>query len=71
MPLLEGDEDEVTEGKGFHSIFTPNKLLTRLPILLAQRKVGNNSCIFRQILHHLLYNYNKIIKKVNQITIIN
>ena len=23
---------------------TPNKLLTRLPMLIAQRKVGNNSC---------------------------
>ena len=23
---------------------TPNKLLTRLPMLIAQRKAGNNSC---------------------------
>ena len=68
MPLL-GGEDKVTEGKGFHALFTPNKLLTRLPILLAQKKAGNNSCISRQILHHLLYKYNKIIDKVNQITI--
>ena len=42
MPLLEGDEG-VTEGKGL-KILTPNKLLTRLPILLAQIKAGNNSC---------------------------
>ena len=41
MPSLEGDE-EVKEGKGL-KILTPNKLLTRLPILLAQIKAGNNS----------------------------
>ena len=41
MPPLEGDE-EVKEGKGL-KILTPNKLLTRLPILLAQIKAGNNS----------------------------
>ena len=42
MPLLEGDEEEVREGKGI-KILTPNKLLSRLPILLAQIKAGNNS----------------------------
>ena len=42
MPLPEGDEEEVKEGKGL-KILTPNKLLTRLPILLAQIKAGNNS----------------------------
>ena len=41
MPPLEGDE-EVKEGKGL-KILTPNKLLPRLPILLAQIKAGNNS----------------------------
>ena len=40
MPSLEGNE-EVREGKGV-KILTPNKLLTRLPILLAQIKAGNN-----------------------------
>ena len=33
MPPLKGDE-EVKEGKGL-KILTPNKLLTRLPVLLA------------------------------------
>ena len=65
MLPLEGDE-EVKEGKGL-KILTPNKLLTRLPILLAQRKAGNNSCNLknetRQILH-FLYQHNKITKKV-------
>ena len=42
MPPLESDEEEVKEGTGW-KVFTPNKLLTRLPILLAQIKSGNNS----------------------------
>ena len=41
MHPLEGDE--VKEGTRL-KILTPNKLLTRLPILLAQIKAGNNSC---------------------------
>ena len=65
MPLLEGDED-VKEGKEL-KILTPNKLLTELPILLAQIKTGNNSYKLkndiRQILY-LLYKHNKISKKV-------
>ena len=48
-------------------ILTPNKLLTRLPILLAQIKAGNNSFKLkneiRQILH-LLYQHNKATEKV-------
>ena len=35
MPPLEGDEEEVKEGKGL-KILTSNKLLTRLPILSGQ-----------------------------------
>ena len=65
MPRLEGEE--VKEGKGL-KILTPNKLLTRLPILLAQVKAGNNSYklkneVRRQILY-LLYQHSKITKKV-------
>ena len=41
MPVLEGDE-EIKQGKGL-KILTPNKLLTRLPVLLAQINTGNNS----------------------------
>ena len=48
-------------------ILTPNKLLTRIPILFAQIKAGNNSDKLkneiRQILY-LLYQYNKITKNV-------
>ena len=58
MPPLEGDE--VKEGKGFKNS-TPNKLLTRLPILLAQIKAGNSSyklkIEIREILY-LLYQHN-------------
>ena len=39
MPPLEGDEEEVKEGKGL-KILLPNKFLTRFPILLAQMKAG-------------------------------
>ena len=65
-PPLDRDEEEVKEGKGL-KILTPNKLLTRLPIWLAQLKAENNSYKLkneiRQILY-LLYQHNKIAKKV-------
>ena len=64
MRPLEGDEEEVKEGKGL-KILTPNKLLTRLPILLAQINAGNNSNKskneIRQILY-LFYQHNKSTK---------
>ena len=64
MPPLEGDE--VKEEKGL-KILTPNKLLTRFSILLAQIKAGNNSYKLnneiRQTLY-LFYQLNKISKKV-------
>ena len=63
-PLLEGEEvKKETELK----ILTPNKLLTRFPVLLAQTKAESNSYKLkneiRQILH-LLYQLNEIIKKL-------
>ena len=42
MQTLQCDEEEVKELKGL-KILTPNKLLTRLPVLLAQIKTGDNS----------------------------
>ena len=66
MPSLEGDKEEVKEGKGL-KILTPKKLLDSLPILLAQTKAENNSNKLKnessQILR-LLYQHNKITKKV-------
>ena len=66
MQQLEGDEEEVKEGKVLKSL-TRNKLLTRLPILLAQIKTRNKSYKLKneikQILY-ILYQHNKITKKV-------
>ena len=68
MPPLESDE-EVTKGKRLR-ILIPNKLLTRLPILLAQKKAGNNSYKtknqIRRILY-LLHQNNKITKNFTKI----
>ena len=65
MSPLEGGE-EVKERK-IINFLTPNKLLTRLSILLTQIKAGNNSYKsnneIRQILP-FLYQHNKITKKV-------
>ena len=62
---LEADEEDVKEGKGL-KIVSPNKLLTRLSILLAQIKAGNNSCRLKNEMRqiHLLYQHNKFTKKV-------
>ena len=45
MPELESEESAVerrNQGKGL-KILTPNQMLSRLPITLAQLKAGNNS----------------------------
>ena len=65
MPTQEVDEEkEVHEGTGI-KILTPNKPLTRLPVLFAQIKAGNESCKvkneIRQIVR-LLYQHSKITK---------
>ena len=56
LPPLEDDEEKVKEEKGLQTL-TPNKLLTRLPVLLAEIKAGNRSYKLkneiRQILHIL------------------
>ena len=62
MPQLEGDE-EGKEGKGL-KILTLNKLLTWLPILLAEVKGGNNSSKLRNEIRqllYLLYQHNQVI----------
>ena len=53
MPQLEGDK-EVKEGTGL-KILTPNKLLTRLPILLAQIKAENNIYKLNQRTQNFLF----------------
>ena len=54
MPPLEGDEEEVQEGKRLE-ILTPNNLLTRLPIFLAQINAGNNSNKLKNEIRQILY----------------
>ena len=65
MLPLEGDE-EVKERKGLKTL-SPEKLLTRIPILLAHIKTGNSSYKLkneiRQILY-LLHQHSKITAKV-------
>ena len=66
IPPLEGDEEEVKEGQGL-KFLTPSKLFTRLPILLTEIKVRNNSNKLkneiRQI-QYLVYQHRKISKIV-------
>ena len=54
MPPFESDEEEVKERKGL-KILTPNKLLIRLPTLLAQINDGNNSCKLKNETRQILY----------------
>ena len=42
------------EGKGL-KIMTPNQLLTRIPILLALKKVGNNSQKLNNEIRRIIY----------------
>ena len=48
------DHEEVKEAKGLE-ILTPNKLLARLSVLLAQVKAGNNSNQLRNEIRQVLY----------------
>ena len=54
MPPLEGDEKEVRERK-WTKILTPNKLLTRLPALLAQIKAGNSLYKLKKEIRQIMY----------------
>ena len=54
MPSLEGDEEEVKEGKGL-KLLTSNKLPSRLPMLIAQIKAGNNSSKLKNEIRQILY----------------
>ena len=58
MPELESEESAAErrnqQGKGL-KILIPNQLLSRLPISLAQLKVGNNSEKLKNEIRQLLY----------------
>ena len=74
MPPPEGDE-EVRKGKGI-KILTPNKVLTRLLLLLAQTKAGSSSYKLKNEIRQILglfYQHKKSLKSLqqfNQVTII-
>ena len=53
MPSLETDEEKVKKRKGL-KILTPKKLLTRLPILVAQIKAGKNSYKLKNKIRQIL-----------------
>ena len=65
MPPLEGDEKVKIRTRLKN--FTPNKSLTRLPILLAEIKAGNNSYKLKNEIKkilYLLYQHNEITRNV-------
>ena len=54
MPLLKTEKSPEQERQGL-KILPPKPLISRLPILLAQLKAGNNSEKFRNEIRQLLY----------------
>ena len=56
MPPLETEEEAAQRQKGQGlEIMTPKQMITRLPILLAQLKAGNNSQTLKNEIRQLLY----------------
>ena len=66
MPELESEESAAErrnqQGQGM-KILTPNQMLSRLPISLAQLKAGNNSKKLKNEIRQLLYSQ-KIVQKI-------
>ena len=54
MPELESEEPAEQKGVGL-KILTPDQMLSRLPITLAQLKAGNNSEKLKNEIRQLLY----------------
>ena len=54
MSPLELEQEAAQKGKGL-KILIPKQMITRLPILLAQLKAGNNSQKLRNEIRQLLY----------------
>ena len=56
MPDVESEEDAERKQKGYGlKIMTPNQLITRLPILLAQKQAGNNSQKLNNEIRQIIY----------------
>ena len=70
MPELESEESAAErrnqQGKGI-KILTPNQMLSRLPITLAQLKAGNNSEKLKNEIRQLLYSLYRSKKIAKQI----
>ena len=70
MPELESEESAEQwrnqQGKGL-KILTPNQMLSRLPISLAQLKAGNNSEKLKNEIRQLLYSLYKSKKLTKEI----
>ena len=76
MPLLETEQDAAQRRKGRGlKIMTPKQRITRLPILLAQLKAGNNSQKLKSEIRQIAYSlyrsknlsktiYNNLIKTI-------
>ena len=52
------DKEETEIGKGF-KIMTPRQMITRLPILLAQKQAGNNSQKLNNEIRQLIYSLHR------------
>ena len=70
MPDLESEESAAQrrnqQGKGL-KILTPNQMLSRLPITLAQLKAGNNSEKLKNEIRQLLYSLYRLKKFTKQL----
>ena len=66
MPKLEGDESAEQSGQGL-KILTPDQMLSRLPITLAQLKAGNNSEKLKNETRKLLYSLYRSKKLTKQL----
>ena len=70
MPDLESEESAAQrrnqQGKGL-KILTPNQMLSRLPISLAQLKAGNNSEKLKNEIKQLLYSLYRSKKLTEQL----
>ena len=60
------NEQSATKGQGL-KILTPNQMLSRLPITLAQLKAGNNSEKLKNEIRQLLYSLYRSKKLTKQL----
>ena len=60
MPNLESEEDAEKRQKGHGlKIMKPKQMITRLPILLAQKQAGNNSQKLNNEIRQIIYSFHR------------